>query len=57
MSMKEVTGENQMPKSAEVIFLGPGSLLDSLSFVSLMVAIRIRIEEETGHPVNLLTQK
>ena len=45
--------ENQISKSPEVVFLGFGSSLDSLGFVSLMVAVGIRIEQETGHHVNL----
>jgi acyl carrier protein len=48
--------ERRLEKSAGTILLGDGAVLDSLSFISLLVAIEQRVGQANASPVNLLDE-
>lgn len=43
--------------SAETVLYGPGSTLDSMGLVTLLVDIEQRVEETLGRPVSLMDEQ
>lgn len=49
-------GMQPVPKSRDVVLMGDGSALDSLTLVNLIVAVEDQIAEKTGKMVTLVDE-